>query len=131
MKTKQKGDIALSKAISHFVDSGYEILLPLGDRRPYDLVVELEDGTLKKVQCKYTSSKSTYGRYVVSLRVAGGNQTRYKAVKYNKEDFDIIFVYTGAKEIYVIPFSEIKATSSFKLNEDWDKWKISSDETKD
>jgi hypothetical protein len=128
MKTKEKGDIALSKAISYFVEYGYEVLLPLGDRRPYDLAIELEDGTLKKVQCKYTSSKSPYGRYVVPLRVAGGNQSRHKAIKYKKEDFDIIFVYTEAKDIYIIPFNEIKATSSFKLNEDWDKWKTSTNE---
>lgn len=124
MKTKEKGDIALSKAIAYFIEKGCEVLLPVGDRRPYDLVVEFEDGTLKKVQCKYTSCKSPAGNYVVPLRVMGGNQTRNKAVKYKKEDFDIIFIYTEGKDLYCIPFNEVEATSNFKLNKDRDKWRV-------
>jgi hypothetical protein len=124
MKTKEKGDIALSKAISYFVEIGYEVLLPLGDRRPYDLVVEYPDGILKKVQCKFTSCKSSYGKYVIPLRVMGGNRSRNDAVKYQKKDFDILFVYTETKDIYVIPFCEIKSTSSININKSLDKWKI-------
>jgi len=124
MNSKEKGDIALSKAISYFVETGHEVLLPLGDRRPYDLVIECSDGILKKIQCKFTSCKSRHGNYIVPLRVMGGNRSRNDAVKYQKKDFDIIFVYTEAKDVYVIPFNEIKASSSFNVNKSLDKWKI-------
>lgn len=123
-ENKRKGDIALSKAIAYFIEKGCEVLLPVGDRRPYDLVVEFEDGTLKKVQCKYTSYKSPAGNYVVPLRVMGGNRTRNKAVKYNKDDFDIIFIYTAAKDLYCIPFNEVEATAAFIINNTRDKWKV-------
>jgi hypothetical protein len=40
MNSKQKGDIALAKAIAYYIEAGYEVLLPIGDKRPYDLVIE-------------------------------------------------------------------------------------------
>ncbi len=72
MNTKEKGGLAVAKAIQHYIFLGNEVLLPMGDKKPYDLVVDC--GQLKKVQCKYT----TYcpkDNYVVPLRVMGGNQS--------------------------------------------------------
>lgn len=40
MNTKHKGDIALSQAIAYFINTGHEVLLPIGDRSDYDCVVE-------------------------------------------------------------------------------------------
>ncbi len=39
MQTKQKGDVALGKAISYFLSNDYEVCLPIGDKRDYDLIV--------------------------------------------------------------------------------------------
>jgi len=52
MNTKQKGDLAVAQCISQISLMGHEVLLPLGDRKPYDLVVDIR-GQLNKVQVKY------------------------------------------------------------------------------
>ena len=40
MLTKEKGDIAVADAIHFFTINRYEVCLPIGDKRNYDLVVE-------------------------------------------------------------------------------------------
>ena len=52
MLTKQKGDVALGVAISYFIVSGYEVSLPIGDKRDYDLIIE-KNGELSRVQVKH------------------------------------------------------------------------------
>ena len=124
MKSKEKGDIAVAKAISYYMQTGYEVLLPIGDKRPYDLVFEDTQGILIKVQCKYTSHKSEYGIYQVPLRVMGGNRSYNTAKSYDKKDFDILFVYTSDRSMYAIPFKDITAKNSISLGELYLKYKI-------
>ena len=125
MNSKQKGDVALAKAISYFMESEYEVLLPIGDKRPYDLVVEDKEGNLIKIQSKYTSHKTKYGKYVVPLRVMGGNRSSGNNIKkYDKKDFDILFAYTVEGSMYIIPFNQIKATGTVNLGQEMDIYKI-------
>lgn len=125
MNSKQKGDRALAKAISYFMEQGCEVLLPIGDKRPYDLVAEMSDGSLKKVQCKFTSHKNKNGFFAVPLRVMGGNRSSgSNSKKYAKEDFDILFALTSDGDIYVIPFAEVNATSELSLGKLCEQWMI-------
>lgn len=126
MKSKQKGDLAVAKAIARYTELGYEILLPIGDKRPYDMVLEDEEGNLLKVQCKYTSYKSKHGVFAAPLRVMGGNRSSgNSSKKYTKEDFDILFVLTSEGSEYSIQFSEVKATTQINLGKEVDKWRVS------
>ncbi len=52
MKPKEKGDLAAAQAIHYFMTNGYEVCLPIGDKRPYDIVAE-QSGILYRVQIKY------------------------------------------------------------------------------
>jgi hypothetical protein len=125
MNSKQKGDRALAKAIAYFMEQDCEVLLPIGDKRPYDLVTEMSDGSLKKVQCKFTSHKNKNGFYAVPLRVMGGNRSSgSNSKKYTKEDFDILFALTADGEAYAIPFIEVNATSELSLGKLCEKWMI-------
>lgn len=123
MKSKEKGDLAVAKAISYFVEQGYEVLLPIGDKKKYDLVTE-KDGVLKRVQCKFTTHRPE-GSYVVPLRVMGGNRSYYSANSYKTGDFDVLFALTGDGDVYVIP-SEItnKLKNSLTLGNKCDKYKM-------
>lgn len=51
MNTKQLGDIAETQVIAALVKQGKNVLLPVGDRNRYDLVVE-ENGKFYRVQVK-------------------------------------------------------------------------------
>lgn len=104
MTSKQKGDIALAQAISHFMLDEYEVCLPLGDKQKYDLLVE-KAGKIHRVQVKYAGLYAGKDRCIVALRVMGGNQSFYSAKKYAADEFDILFVYTERGESYLLPWA--------------------------
>ena len=92
---------------------GYEILLPLGDRKPYDLAVDI-DGKIYKVQVKYAGI-STDGKCKASLRMVGGNKTRLSWMAYQEGDFDFLFVYSERGMKYLIPWGELKVVSNLTI----------------
>lgn len=87
--------------------NGYEVCLPIGDKKPYDLVVEYE-GTLSRVQVKYAGYYAGVGKYKATLRTMGGNQSYHTAKKYEREDFDLLFIFTGSGRKFVIPWKNLE-----------------------
>ena len=115
MNTKQKGDLAVAQCIAKLTSLGYEILLPIGDKKHYDLV--FDDGkTLNKVQVKY-AGESWKRKYVANLRITGGNQSFNYARKYKEDDFDYLYIYTGDNRHYLIRWSEIKTRNSLTIDD--------------
>lgn len=114
MLSKAKGDLAVAFAIQHYTVNGFEVCLPIGDKRPYDIVIE-KDGLLKRVQVKYAGFYKGVNQHKVALRITGGNQSWSTAKKYLDTDFDELFVYTGNNRIFVIPWSDIKARNELKI----------------
>ncbi len=109
MLTKEKGDIAVANAIHYFTMQGYEVCIPIGDKRNYDLVVE-KDYKLQSVQVKYAGIyPSKQLQCHVGLRITGGNQKILTAKKYKDDAFDLLFVYTGRDESYLLPWEDVKA----------------------
>jgi hypothetical protein len=106
MNTKERGDIAVGKAISFFISNGYEVCLPIGDKRDYDLVIE-KGGSLEKVQVKYAGLYSRGNVCKVGLRITGGNQSFMYSKKYKKNAFDYLYVYTAKQEEYLLPWNKI------------------------
>ena len=105
MNSKHKGSLAVAQCISKLYSLGHEVLLPVGDRKPYDLA--FDDGDkLYKVQVKF-AGKSSRNRYVAGLRITGGNQSYNYAKKYNDYDFDYLFVYTEDGRHYLIKWDEV------------------------
>ena len=115
MSTKQKGDTALGQAISYFIGNDYEVCLPIGDKRDYDLIVE-KDNTLYRVQVKYAglySSKNNTCR--VGLRITGGNQSYHYAKSYSDDAFELLFVYTAKGQKFVLPWEEVTARNELHI----------------
>lgn len=103
--TKLKGDIALTQAIAWFIKEKYEVLLPIGDKRDYDFVVE-KDNTLKKVQVKFAGIYKN-GKCKAGLRITGGNQSFKTIRKYSDNAFDFLFIYSEKDTKFCIPWSEL------------------------
>ena len=114
MKPKEKGDIAAANAISYFMTNGYEVCLPIGDKRPYDLVVEL-DGNLYRVQVKYAGWYTGDKKHKAALRTMGGNQSNHTIKKYGDNDFDLLFVYVENCRKFLIPWKELKIRNSLAI----------------
>lgn len=127
MLSKHKGDIALGKAINYFLSSGYEVCLPIGDKRDFDLVTE-KGGNLSRIQVKYGGLYNGRKNCIVALRVMGGNQSFRYTKKYPADAFEYLFVYTAKGEEYLLPWNsdiigkstlsiEAPKYTTFKLNE--------------
>jgi hypothetical protein len=116
MLSKQKGDVAIGKAISYFLSNGYEVCLPIGDKRDYDLVVE-KNGELARVQVKHGGLYNGKTTCVVALRVMGGNQSFYYTKRYSAESFEHLFVHTARGESFLLPWTgEIVKKSSINID---------------
>ena len=123
MNTKHKGDKAVGSAIGFYTSQGLEVLLPIGDKQPYDLVID-RNNKLLKIQCKYTASQTKYGIFQVPLRVSGGNKYCNTHRAYKKSDFDILYVFTEKEIRYEIPFAKVPGTTTINLGTNYDKYKI-------
>ena len=115
MNSKQKGSLAVTAWIAKLYSLGYEVLLPIGDRKPYDLVFD-NGQRLNKAQVKY-AGKGFNGKYGASLRITGGNQSFNYAKKYGDNDFDYLCVYTADKRFYLIKWKEIKVRNKISLDD--------------
>ena len=59
-RTKDKGDLAVAKAIAHLLEHNIHVCLPLSEHLPFDLIAVMPDlTTLKRVQVKYRSDRGT------------------------------------------------------------------------
>jgi len=114
MNTKERGDLAVGQAINFFMKNGYEVCLPVGDKRDYDFVVE-KDGKLEKVQVKYAGLYGRSKTCKVGLRITGGNQSYSYSKKYTKDAFDILFIYTEKGEIYKIPWNKLTMRNELSI----------------
>ena len=122
MNTKTKGDIGVGQAIGYYTINSIEVLLPLGDKKPYDLVID-KDSKLQKVQVKYTSHKSKYNVFKCELRVKGGNKTGHTTYKYQEGDFDILFVCTSKGDLYEIPYEALGGKAKINLGKKYLQYK--------
>ena len=96
--TQKKGDRAVAQAIATFTRLGADVLFPLTESAAYDLVIDI-DGSLKKVQVRFSSNKE------VGLRRIHSNSKGY-VVKIPKENaYDWLYVLNGEGEEFLITYS--------------------------
>lgn len=124
MNNKYKGNLAVASAIAHFVAKGYTVSVPLADTAKYDLVVE-KDRQFIAVQCKYAGYQRSTNIFAAPLYVSGGNRSAgNRRIKYQVNDFDLLFVLCANGQSYAIPFEEIAGQTTINLGRTsrWSKW---------
>ena len=89
--TKEKGDLGVLKAQVDLHQQGFQILSPVTEHAPFDLVI-YKDGEFKKVQVKY-KSVGRNGSLEVHFRScwADKNGTHMKSI--DKNEIDLYCVY--------------------------------------
>jgi len=100
MDTKLKGDIAVQRAVLAGLQNGWGVLVPVGDRLPYDLVYDVPGVGLRRVQVK-TAYKSGSG-YTANVRRMKTNRRVYKFERYKPGDFDFA-ILVAEQTLYVVP----------------------------
>ena len=103
MNTKLTGDIAEQAVVLQALRNGWEVLKPVGDRLPYDLVLDV-DGTFVKIQVKSAWFDSSRNNYVVDNRRTKTNRRVMVRDKYKVSDFDFAVAYIPDLDVfYVFP----------------------------
>jgi hypothetical protein len=101
MDTKLKGDIAEQAVVLYALKRNWGVLRPVGDRLPYDLVLDIT-GTLVKVQVKSAWFDVPSGNYVVDNRRTKTNRREMIREAYSSEDFDFAIAYLQDVEVFYI-----------------------------
>lgn len=103
MDTKLKGDIAEQAVVLFALRQGWGVLTPIGDRLPYDLVLDVS-GRLLKIQVKSAWLDEKTQNYVVDNRRTKTNRRVMKREAYSQDDFDFAIAYIEEKDVfYVFP----------------------------
>ena len=106
MNTKLKGDIAEQAAILQAMKLGWGVSRPIGDRLPYDLVLDVE-GMLVKVQVKSAWFDGPSGNFVVDNRRTKTNRRIMVREAYKPSDFDFALIYVSDTDLFYIFPAEI------------------------
>ena len=112
MDTKLKGDIAEMEVQLKALKMGWDVLIPIGDRLPYDLVIVINDNFIKiQVKSAWLSKKEDV--YFVDVRRTKTNRRIMKREKYSNVDFDFAIIYISDLNVfYVIPVDVINSYAS-------------------
>jgi hypothetical protein len=86
---------------------GYQIAIPYGEDSNFDLILCRDDGTLERVQCKYSESNGVY----ITARCCSASLTngKVKVIKrYTAAMIDWLAVYNPTTDrCYYVPATEL------------------------
>jgi PD-(D/E)XK endonuclease len=103
VSTKLTGDIAEYRIIAHLLRLGYNVLVPCGDRLPYDLAIE-KAGQLVRIQVKSAWWSPSAGAWLVDIRRSQTNRRVYKTTKHCPADFEFLIAWIPELDVfYVFP----------------------------
>lgn len=116
--------MGFADAIAWFTRVGWTVSVPLVDNQAYDLVVD-DGAQLQRVQVKTSTCRTPSGGWAVELRTNGGNQSRLTTRPFDPTASDLLFVLTDDGR-WLIPTSEISATTSLTLGSKWSQFAVTS-----
>ena len=103
MDTKLKGDIAEQTVITECLKRGYDVLTPIGDRLPYDLVI-VNDSKFIRIQVKSAWLNKKSKNYSIDSRKARTNRKKCSHIKYGNNDFEFVIAYIQDLNLfYILP----------------------------
>jgi hypothetical protein len=102
--TKSIGEISEAIVMAEFLKAGFPILLPFGDNRRYDMVVDVS-GSFLRVQCKTASVHR--GGAIIRFNARSTNPPERSCLTSYRNQADLFAVYAPhTKQVYVLPVDE-------------------------
>ena len=109
LSTKHRGDIAEYRVVAELLERGYNVLMPCGDRLPYDVAVDV-DGRLVRLQVRRAWRTTEDRPYQFDIRRSQTNRAVYKHSKHALADHDFFVGWIpGTTSYYVVP-ADVTAT---------------------
>ena len=106
MDTKLKGDIAEQAVIFQALKKEWNVLKPIGDRLPYDLVLHINN-VFVRIQVKSAWWDKNGKNFCIDTRRSKTNRKHYLIERYNVNDFDFAVIFIEPLDIYYIMPIEI------------------------
>ena len=100
--TKARGDIAEYRVVAELLERGHAVLMPCGDRLPYDVAIDVE-GKLRRLQVRraWSTNGSTF---YIDTRRSQTNRKIYKFTKHSPSAYDFLIAWIPDSSIfYVLP----------------------------
>lgn len=89
--TKDKGDLGVAKAIADLIGKGYQVMLPMTEHAPFDLVA-YRSGRFLRVQVKYRSMGPT-GTVDVDFKAVWSDRQGIHKRRIDRTEIDIFCIY--------------------------------------
>ncbi len=114
--TKDKGDLAVGQVIADLVRNGVQVLLPISEHLPFDLVAVLPlSGDLCRIQVKYVSLRN--GKLGITLRNTHADRHGIHHKRIRLDTIDAIAVFCPeADTVYYVRRDEIPDGCRRELN---------------
>lgn len=101
---KQIGEIGERIAIGELAKFGIDVLLPLSDNLPFDLIIFYKNRFFK---CQIKSSKTVNCNNSITFSLTSNNWNKKTKHIYSGEDFDVL-ILCDLENIYLFKYDEIK-----------------------
>mgnify|MGYP001622976689 CR=1 FL=1 len=106
LNSSQIGEVTELKCQTFLIEHGYNVLIPIGNYLPYDLVIE-KNNKFTKIQCKHAVEQET------GFKVYTKRETRIdgntKKILYTSKDCDY-FMTEYKNNFYIFPVYETNET---------------------
>ena len=113
MNTKEKGDIAETRAIYEFVKRNIPVAIPYGDNQRYDIVAEF-NGKLNRIQVKMANEERN-GSICCYAR-SSTNHTTNKTLSTYENDVDYFVFFNMEYDIIaLVPIADIGSQRQINL----------------
>lgn len=104
--TKAKGDIAEQSVLLKALKFGWNVLKPVGDRLPYDMVFEINN-RFCRIQVKSAWFRELTNRWYVETRRTKTNRREMKREYYSSCDFDFVIIHANELDVFwIMPINE-------------------------
>jgi hypothetical protein len=115
MNSREQGDIGELSAMYWLASQGARVFLPVGHSPDVDLIADMPDGRLLRVQVK-TTIHFQKGRWSPMIVTRGGNQSWNGVAKhFSPSHCDYLFVHVGDGRRWFIPADRIEARCGLAL----------------
>lgn len=110
--TKTIGNTSEAKVLARLVELGYPVLMPFGDNERYDLVIETESGTFKRVQIK--TARFIPAKGVLNIQVCSSHNHCNGGKKSYHGQVDLIMAYSPhTDKVYKLKIEDVGETDVY------------------
>lgn len=112
--TSKIGEISLAQVLAALVRSGKSVLVPFGDSKRYDFVIEDESGQFFRVQCKTGKVQNGvvwFPTCSIHARSRTGQKTARRSYA-GQVDFFGVFCPSNGR-VYLIPLTDLAKHAAF------------------